>query len=79
MIIDEKEARIIQAVLEQNGQVRANGGSRTLSFGKLVASIPEAVWYNDPYLASKDKRVRNWRLRQLLNDSDYKKFLLKGD
>jgi len=63
-------------IMTENARVRANGGSRSLSFGKLLMRMSYAQYVFltrvNPALASSDKREQLAAWKRLASDGGYR-------
>jgi hypothetical protein len=64
------------AIMAENARVRSNGGSRTLSFGKMVLQMSYAQYVLvrkiNPALADPDPKIRTAAWQRLARDGGYR-------
>lgn len=66
-------------IAAENAAIRADGGPRTLSFGKCEAQMPLTAWYRMrkkyPELLSGDKHYRRKAWDQVKTDPEFRKWI----
>ena len=65
-----------QAILDENARVRADGGAKTLGFGRMVMQVPYAVYLHlikvNPALGSRDTKEKTRAWQKLMSDGGYR-------